>query len=301
MSTFEEREQLRNDRFIEYQNIRKTREAMTTEEKESFWKNVQCIVEKDVVRTDRCHPYFHGEGNPNIDILKNILLNYAVAHPLYGYTQGMSDLLAPVLTEIQNEVDAYWCFVGLMQKTTFFSSPTDVDMDSQLTYLRELLRVLLPHFYHHLKKVQDGLELLFCHRWILLCFKREFIESDALRLWEACWARYQTDYFHLFVCAAVIAVYGEDVVQQDLPADEMLLHFSSLSMHMSGEVILRKARGLLHQFRTLHCIPCTLDGLCTQCGSGMWDSGHVPAIECAGEHEIDACPCNSVNLTQYND
>ena len=63
---------------------------------------------------------------------RNILLNYAVAHPMYGYTQGMSDLLAPVLAEIQNEVDAYWCFVGLMQKTSFFSSPTDVDMDSQL-------------------------------------------------------------------------------------------------------------------------------------------------------------------------
>jgi len=77
-------------------------------------------------------------------------------------------------------------------------------------------------------------------RWLLLCFKREFIESDALWLWEACWARHQTDYFHLFVCAAVIAVYGEDVVQQDLMADEMLLHFSSLSMHMSGEVVLRK-------------------------------------------------------------
>ena len=79
-------------------------------------------------------------------------------------------------------------------------------------------------------------------RWMLLCFKREFVESDALRLWEACWARHQTDYFHLFVCAAVIAVYGEDVVQQDLMADEMLLHFSSLSMHMSGEVVLRKVQ-----------------------------------------------------------
>lgn len=31
-------------------------------------------------------------------------------------------------------------------------------------YLRELLHVLLPHFYRHLEKVQDGLELLFCHR-----------------------------------------------------------------------------------------------------------------------------------------
>ena len=63
---------------------------------------------------------------------RNILLNYAVAHPHYGYTQGMSDLLAPVLAEVQSEVDAYWCFVGLMQKTIFVSSPKDLDMDTQL-------------------------------------------------------------------------------------------------------------------------------------------------------------------------
>ena len=55
-----------------------------------------------------------------------------MANPRYGYTQGMSDLLAPVLAEVQNEVDSYWCFTGLMQKTIFFSSPKDTDMDNQL-------------------------------------------------------------------------------------------------------------------------------------------------------------------------
>jgi len=45
---------------------------MSGEEKAAFWKAVQCTVEKDVVRTDRCHPYFSGEGNPNIDILKYV-------------------------------------------------------------------------------------------------------------------------------------------------------------------------------------------------------------------------------------
>lgn len=77
-------------------------------------------------------------------------------------------------------------------------------------------------------------------RWILLCFKREFPEADTLRMWDACWAHYQTDYFHLFIAVALISVYGEDVVQQDLPADETLLHFSSLAMHMNVHVILKK-------------------------------------------------------------
>ena len=77
-------------------------------------------------------------------------------------------------------------------------------------------------------------------RWILLCFKREFNEKDALRIWETCWAHYQTDYFHLFLCVAIVAIYGDDVVDQRLPADDILLHFSSLAMHMNGDIVLRK-------------------------------------------------------------
>lgn len=59
-------------------------------------------------------------------------------------------------------------------------------------YLRELLRLMLPRFHQHLLRLgEDGLQLLFCHRWILLCFKREFPDTEALRMWEACWAHYQ--------------------------------------------------------------------------------------------------------------
>ncbi|XP_033757289.1 TBC1 domain family member 16-like isoform X1 [Pecten maximus] len=293
-STYEEREHIRNDRYIDYQNIRKIGELMTEEEQDEFWRKIQSIVEKDVVRTDRTHPYFRGEDNPNIEVLKNILLNYAMANPHMGYTQGMSDLLAPVLAEIQNEADAYWCFTGLMQRTLFVSSPKDSDMDKQLNYLRELIRIMLPDFYMHLKRLgQDAMELLFCHRWILLCFKREFPEGDALKIWESCWAHYQTDYFHLFICVAIVSIYGDDVIDQGLPADEILLHFSSLAMHMNGDMVLRKARGLLHQYRKIPKIPCTLHGLCTLCGPGMWDSGHVPIVACVGNHPDGVCPYHS--------
>ncbi|XP_077300529.1 TBC1 domain family member 16 isoform X2 [Arctopsyche grandis] len=228
-STYKERETFAEIRRKEYYEYNKKRtKFMSLEEQAAFWKSVQCVVEKDVVRTDRGNPYYAGEDNPNIDTMKNILLNYAIFNPRLGYTQGMSDLLAPVLCEIKDESDAFWCFVGLMQRTIFVCTPTDNDMDINLSYLRELIRVMVPHFYNHLKKHTDALELLFCHRWILLCFKREFTEAVALRMWEACWANYQTDYFHLFLCLAIIAVYADDVIAQDLRTDEMLLYFSSL-------------------------------------------------------------------------
>lgn len=50
----------------------------------------------------------------------------------FSYTQGMSDLLAPVLCEIKNESETFWCFVGLMQRAFFVCTPTDNDIDKNL-------------------------------------------------------------------------------------------------------------------------------------------------------------------------
>ncbi|KAH0956015.1 hypothetical protein HN011_009692 [Eciton burchellii] len=288
-STYEDREQIDAIRRQEYEEIQKRRLNMNPEQAERFWRNVVCIVEKDVVRTDRGNPYYAGEGNPNIEVMKNILLNYAVYNCRLGYTQGMSDLLAPLLAELNSEIEAFWCFAGLMQRSVAVCTPTDTDMDRNLCYLRELVRIMVPDFYAHLQKHTDASELLFCHRWILLCLKREFPTEIALIMWEACWVNYLTDHFHLFLCLAIMCVYADDVIAQDLRTDEMLLHFSSLAMYMDGNIILRKARGLLHHFRQLVRLPCTLAGLCRQCGPGMWDSTHDPVIECVG-HEDMQCP-----------
>lgn len=50
----------------------------------------------------------------------------------------------------------------------------------------------------------------------------------------------QTDYFHLFICVAIVVIYGDDVIEQQLATDQMLLHFGNLAMHMNGELVLRK-------------------------------------------------------------
>ncbi|XP_038227534.1 TBC1 domain family member 16 isoform X2 [Dermochelys coriacea] len=291
-STSEEREALRVQKRREYFEIQQKRLSMTPDEHKEFWRNVQFTVDKDVVRTDRSNQFFRGEDNPNVETMRRILLNYAVYNPTIGYSQGMSDLVAPILAEVLDESDTFWCFVGLMQNTIFISSPRDEDMEKQLMYLRELLRLVHLRFYQHLVSLgEDGLQMLFCHRWILLCFKREFPDAEALRMWEACWAHYQTDYFHLFICVAIVVIYGDDVIEQQLATDQMLLHFGNLAMHMNGELVLRKARSLLYQFRLLPRIPCSLHDLCKLCGTGMWDSGYIPAVECSGHHpESESCP-----------
>uniref|UniRef100_A0A915IGJ3 Rab-GAP TBC domain-containing protein n=1 Tax=Romanomermis culicivorax TaxID=13658 RepID=A0A915IGJ3_ROMCU len=298
-STFEQRDQIRNDLFLEYQNIRKKRLKGALKMGAKAWTYVETTVAKDVVRTDRKNPFFTGENNPNLEKMRNILLNYAAFCPQIGYVQGMSDLLAAVLIVLNEESDAFWCFAGLIQRSIFVEAPkNDTNMKLNIEYLRYLIKLMSPTFYDHLATCQDGLDLLFVHRWILLCFKREFVADDAMRIWESCWSNYQTSYFHLFVCLAIVSVYGEDVVQQKLPYDEILLYFSSLAMHMNVDVVLRKARGLLYRFERRDKIPCTLANVCQWQRTGMWDGtgGQQPEIECAGNHEdMDACPYMTTN------
>lgn len=61
-------------------------------------------------------------------------------------------------------------------------------------------------------------------------------------------------------------------------------------MYMDGQLILRKARGLLYQFRQFPKIPCTLSNLCKRCGPGMWETSHHPSIECIGHLDDEICP-----------
>ncbi|VVD04507.1 unnamed protein product [Leptidea sinapis] len=242
-STYDEREIILQIRTREYEDITKRRlERMTPEQHATFWRTVQSVIEKDVVRTDRGNPFFAGENNYNVEIMKNILLNYAVYNPVLSYTQGMSDLLAPVLCEIKCEAEAFWCFVELSSR---------VNKDNVATLLQTLGETYRRYGIVVLSPLDTA-----------------------------------TDYFHLFLCLAIVAVYADDVIAQDLNTDEMLLHFSSLAMYMDGRLILRKARGLLYQFRQLVRIPCTLVGMCQRCGPGIWDSTHQPSVECTGEHDF---------------
>jgi Rab-GTPase-TBC domain len=82
-STFNDRVALAELRKQEYEEITRRRlyGGLTPEQQAKFWRSVQCVIEKDVVRTDRGNPYYAGEGNANIETMKNILLNYAFYNP----------------------------------------------------------------------------------------------------------------------------------------------------------------------------------------------------------------------------
>lgn len=91
-STFEDRAVLMDIKRQEYDEItRKRLYSMSPEQQAQFWRTVQCVVEKDVVRTDRTNPFFCGDDNPNTEMMKNILLNFAVYNTSISYSQVSRD------------------------------------------------------------------------------------------------------------------------------------------------------------------------------------------------------------------
>lgn len=139
------------------------------------------IVDKDVPRTDRDVPYFMDPNIHHLTMLRDILITYATFHPDIGYVQGMNDILARFLYIFDSEVEAYWCFQNYLEKIE--SEFLEEGMLKKIDLVKKLLLEMDEELYQHLVDHDLG-DLLFCHRWLLLGFKREFSFMDSLRVFE---------------------------------------------------------------------------------------------------------------------
>ncbi|XP_051965411.1 TBC1 domain family member 25-like isoform X1 [Xyrauchen texanus] len=150
-------------------------------------------VLKDVLRTDRAHPYYAGsEDSPHLTALTDLLTTFAITHPQVSYCQGMSDIASPILAVMDNEAHAFICFCGIMKRLEGNFRPDGQLMSIKFQHLKLLLQYSDPEFYAYL--VSNGADdLFFCYRWLLLELKREFAFDDALRMLEVTWSSLPTD------------------------------------------------------------------------------------------------------------
>ncbi|XP_013098716.1 uncharacterized protein LOC106081365 [Stomoxys calcitrans] len=155
---------------------------------------VTSMVKKDVLRTDRLHPFYAGnDDNQNIASLFNILTTYALNHPSVSYCQGMSDIASPLLVTMNDEAQAYICFCAIMARVRGNFMLDGIAMTQKFAHLTEALSYYDSDFWEYLK-AQQADDLLFCYRWLLLEMKREFPFEDALRMLEVQWSslKYET-------------------------------------------------------------------------------------------------------------
>ncbi|ROL43328.1 TBC1 domain family member 15 [Anabarilius grahami] len=173
---------------------------------------------------------------------------------LIGYVQGMSDLLSPILFVMENEVDAFWCFVSFMDEMHENFEEQMQGMKTQLIQLSTLLRLLDLAFWNYLE-AQDSGYLYFCFRWLLIRFKRELNFQDVLRLWEVMWTRLPCQNFHLLVCCAILDSEKQKIMDRKYGFNEILKHINELSMKLDIEEILSKSESICMQIKNCKDLP----------------------------------------------
>ncbi|KDO80164.1 hypothetical protein CISIN_1g005652mg [Citrus sinensis] len=244
-STYAEREYLRCIKKSEYENIKRQWQSISPEQARRFTKfrERKGLIDKDVVRTDRSVTFFDGDDNPNVHLLRDILLTYSFYNFDLGYCQGMSDLLSPILFVMEDESQSFWCFVALMERLGPNFNRDQNGMHSQLFALSKLVE-LLDNPLHNYFKQNDCLNYFFCFRWVLIQFKREFEYEKTMRLWEVLWTHYLSEHLHLYVCVAILKRYRNKIMGEQMDFDTLLKFINELSGRIDLDAILRDAEAL---------------------------------------------------------
>ncbi|KAG6769325.1 hypothetical protein POTOM_024955 [Populus tomentosa] len=259
-STYAEREYLKSSKKSEYETIRQQwqkfplrlntclvslLQSISTEQAKRFTKfrERKGLIDKDVVRTDRALSFYDGDDNPNVNILRDILLTYSFYNFDLGYCQGMSDLLSPILFVMEDESESFWCFVALMERLGPNFNRDQNGMHSQLFALSKLVELLDCPLHNYFKQ-NDCLNYFFCFRWVLIQFKREFEYKKTMRLWEVLWTHYLSEHLQLYVCVAILKRYRNKIMGERMDFDTLLKFINELSGHIDLDAILRDAEAL---------------------------------------------------------
>ncbi|KAI9787521.1 MAG: GTPase-activating protein [Geoglossum umbratile] len=209
---------------------------------ESIWHQISI----DVPRT-----------NPHIELygyeatqrsLERILYVWAIRHPASGYVQGINDLVTPFWqvflgcyitdSDIESgmdpgqlpkivldavEADSFWCLTKLLdgiQDNYIFAQP---GIQRQVSALRDLTVRIDAGLAKHLEK--EGVEFIqFSFRWMNCLLMREVSLKNTIRMWDTYMAEERgfSD-FHLYVCAAFLVKWSDQLVKMDFQEVMMFL------------------------------------------------------------------------------
>ncbi|XP_076881429.1 rab GTPase-activating protein 22-like [Bidens hawaiensis] len=149
--------------------------------------------------------------------LVSVLEAYALYDSEIGYCQGMSDLLSPIISVVEEDSEAFWCFVGFMKKARHNFRLDEVGIRRQLNLVSKIIKGKDSHLYRHLEEMQAE-DCFFVYRMVVVLFRRELNFEQTLCLWEVMWAD-QTA-----IRAGITKPDGERVSVRAPPTDDLLLY-----------------------------------------------------------------------------
>lgn len=258
-STRDERTELIKQRKSEYLAMKLQWQSINEQQKQrnASFRDRESLIAKDVARTDRNHEYYHGDDNIHLVILHDVLMTYNMFNFDLGYVQGMNDLLSPLLVIMEDEIDTFWCFVGLMERMHENFHLEQNHIKKQLTNLHVLLQFVDAELANYLVE-NNASNMYFFFRWMLICFKREFSFDDVMHLWEVLWTDHLCQNFELLICLSILISQKTVIMESKFGCTEILKFFNDLSCNLDLDTCLLSAEKLYIQLATHRDIPTSI-------------------------------------------
>ncbi|CAH1964463.1 unnamed protein product [Acanthoscelides obtectus] len=200
-------------------------------------RDIQHQINIDVPRMNPSIPLFQQK---TVQLMfERILFIWSIRHPASGYVQGINDLVTPFyvvflqefipdsssfetfnvteLTEDQRkiiEADSFWClskFLDGIQDNYVFAQ---IGIQKKVLQLEELIKRVDEPLHRHLKQ-HNVCYLQFSFRWLNNLLTRELPLRCTIRLWDTYLAENDSfATFQLYVCAAFLLYWKEDLLQE---------------------------------------------------------------------------------------
>ncbi|XP_071722466.1 rab GTPase-activating protein 22-like isoform X3 [Rutidosis leptorrhynchoides] len=196
--------------------------------------------------------------------LCSILEAYALYDPEIGYCQGMSDLLSPIVAVIEEDYEAFWCFVCFMKKARHNFRLDEVGIRRQLGIVSKIIKGKDIHLYRHLENLEAE-DCFFVYRMVVVLFRRELTFEQTLCLWEVMWADQAairagiaksawgrlrlrappTDDLLLYAIAAGVLQRRKQIIEKYSSMDEIMRECNSMAGHLDVWKLLDDAHDLV--------------------------------------------------------
>ncbi|GMJ06294.1 hypothetical protein like AT5G41940 [Hibiscus trionum] len=196
--------------------------------------------------------------------LVSILEAYALYDPEIGYCQGMSDLLSPIISVVEDDSEAFWCFAGFMKRARHNFRLDEVGISRQLNIVSKIIKCKDSHLYRHLEKLQAE-DCFFVYRMVIVLFRRELNFEQTLCLWEVMWADQAairagiaksawgrmrlrappTDDLLLYAIAACVLQRRKLILEKYSSMDEIMRECNSMAGHLDVWKLLDDAHDLV--------------------------------------------------------
>ncbi|XP_038142634.1 TBC1 domain family member 2A isoform X1 [Cyprinodon tularosa] len=143
-------------------------------------------IQLDLHRTLTTNQKFSSPSSPALQQLRRILLAFSWQNPAVGYCQGLNRLAAIALLVLQNEEDAFWCLVAvvevIMPQDYYTKNLVASQADQRVLkdFMAEKLPRLAAHFETH------GVDVsLVTFNWFLVVFVESLPSDILLPVWDA--------------------------------------------------------------------------------------------------------------------